>query len=83
MLELELTESIILENARESIDAMHRLKELGVRGLSRETTSDELDAVTAALVGRWFLKGNGEMLGGDEGILIPKPRLAQRRIRGT
>lgn len=58
------------------------LKELGVRGLTKKMTSDELDAVTAALVGRWFLKGSGEMLGCEEGILIPQARLAQRRIRG-
>jgi len=47
------------------------LKKLGLRGLTRKMTSDELDAVTAALVGHWFLTGQGEMLGGDDGILIP------------
>jgi len=47
------------------------LKELGVRGLTEAITSDELDAVTAALVGRWFLLGRGELLGGEEGIVIP------------
>lgn len=47
------------------------LKELGVRGLTEVMTGDELDAVTAALVGRWFLSGRGEMLGGEEGIVIP------------
>jgi len=36
-------------------------------------TGDELDAVTAALVGRWFLLGKGEMIGGAEGIVLPKP----------
>ncbi|UCD51262.1 MAG: hypothetical protein JSW27_01260, partial [Phycisphaerales bacterium] len=50
------------------------LEELGVRGLTTEMTGDELDAVTAALVGRWFLAGRGEMLGGTNGILIPKDR---------
>jgi hypothetical protein len=34
-------------------------------------TGDELDAVTAALVGRWFLLGKGEMLGGENGIVVP------------
>jgi len=48
------------------------LRDLGVRGLTTEMTGDELDAVTAALVGRWFLIGKGEMLGGDEGILVPQ-----------
>jgi predicted nuclease with RNAse H fold len=47
------------------------LEELGVRGLTEAMTGDELDAVTAALVGRWFLLGKGEMLGGEEGILMP------------
>jgi hypothetical protein len=35
-------------------------------------TSDELDAVSAALVGHLFLLGKGEMLGGENGILIPQ-----------
>jgi hypothetical protein len=47
------------------------LKRLGVRGVTEAVTSDELDAVTAALVGRWFLLGQGEMLGGAHGIVIP------------
>ena len=47
------------------------LKRLGVKGLAKAATSDELDAVTAALVGRWFLLGKGEMLGGADGIAMP------------
>jgi predicted nuclease with RNAse H fold len=47
------------------------LKRLGVEGLADSATSDELDAVTAALVGRWFLMGKGEMLGGEGGIMMP------------
>jgi predicted nuclease with RNAse H fold len=47
------------------------LEALGVRGLTEAMTGDELDAVTAALVGRWFLLGKGEILGGAEGILMP------------
>lgn len=47
------------------------LKNLGLRGLKKTATSDELDAATAALVGRWFLSGQGRMLGGKGGILIP------------
>ncbi len=47
------------------------LEALGVRGLTETMTGDELDAVTAALVGRWFLLGKGEILGGTEGILMP------------
>lgn len=47
------------------------LRKLGLRGLKKTATSDELDAATAALVGRWFLLGQGMMLGGKTGILIP------------
>lgn len=47
------------------------LASLGVRGLTEAMSGDELDAVTAALVGRWFLLGKGEMLGGDAGIVVP------------
>lgn len=47
------------------------LERLGVKGLTEAMTGDELDAVTAALVGRWFLLGRGEMLGGEAGILMP------------
>ena len=48
------------------------LEALGVKGLTTAMTSDELDAVTAALVGRHFLLGKGEMLGGAGGILMPR-----------
>lgn len=48
------------------------LRALGVRGLTTEMTGDELDAVTASLVGRWFLGGRGEMIGGEAGIVIPR-----------
>ena len=47
------------------------LQTLGVDGLTEGMTSDELDAVTAALVGQWFLTGKGEMLGNTEGIVMP------------
>ncbi len=47
------------------------LRGLGMKGLPEGLTGDELDAATAALVGRWFLLGKGEMIGGDQGIVIP------------
>lgn len=47
------------------------LRKLGLRGLTETLSGDELDAVTAALIGRWFLLGKGEMLGGEEGIVMP------------
>ena len=48
------------------------LEKLGVKGLTEAMTGDELDGVTAALVGRWFLLGKGEMLGGEAGIVMPR-----------
>jgi hypothetical protein len=51
---------------------MRGLEGLGVKGLTPEMTGDELDAVTAALVGRWLLTGRAEMLGSEEGIAIPE-----------
>ena len=50
---------------------LNGLRKLGLRGLKKPATSDELDAATAALVGRWSLLGQGLMLGGRTGILIP------------
>jgi predicted nuclease with RNAse H fold len=55
-------------------------KKFGLRGLSTKMTSDELDAVTAALVGQFFLMGSGEMLGGEGGILIPIPLAPLKEI---
>ena len=55
------------------------LKKLGVRGLTHAATSDELDAATAALVGRWALSGRAEMLGGEDGICIPSGRLLKKK----
>ncbi|TLY19311.1 MAG: DUF429 domain-containing protein [Nitrospirae bacterium] len=55
------------------------LKKLGVRGLTHAATSDELDAATAALVGRWALSGRGEMLGGENGICIPSGRFLKKK----
>ena len=49
------------------------LEKLGVNGLSKKMTGDELDAVTAALVGRLFLRGKAEVLGNFKqgAIVIP------------
>ena len=47
------------------------LARMGVKGLTGSMTGDELDAVTAALTGLWLLLGKGEMLGGEQGILLP------------
>ena len=47
------------------------LRKLGLRGLRKTATSDELDAATAALVGRWFLLDRAEILGDKDGIVIP------------
>jgi predicted nuclease with RNAse H fold len=54
------------------------LRKLDVRGLRKTATGDELDAATAALVGRWFLLDRGEMLGGKNGIVIPSGRFLNK-----
>jgi len=49
------------------------LEKLGVKGLSIKMAGDELDAVTAALVGNLFLRGKAEVLGSFKrgAIVIP------------
>jgi len=52
------------------------LQRLGVKGLRQKMSGDELDAVTAALVGQWFLRGKAEVLGNFRlgAIIIPYPK---------
>lgn len=49
------------------------LEKLGVKGLNKKMDGDELDAVSAALVGRLFLLGKAEVLGNFKrgAIVIP------------
>jgi len=49
------------------------LEKLGVKGLHQKMNGDELDAVTAALVGQFFLRGKAEVLGNFKrrAIVIP------------
>lgn len=49
------------------------LEKLGVKGLNQKMNGDELDAVTAALVGQFFLRGKAEVLGNFKqgAIVIP------------
>jgi len=49
------------------------LEKLGVKGLHQKMSGDELDAVTAALVGQLFLRGKAEVLGNFKqgAIVIP------------
>ena len=51
------------------------LERLGLKGLATNMNGDELDAVTGALVGRLYLKGEAEVLGNfrEGAIVIPKP----------
>ncbi len=68
---------------QDRIGLLSGLRKLGVRDLKKTATSDELDAATAALVGRWLLVGQGLMLGGDSGILIPAVDGLKVRARVT
>jgi predicted nuclease with RNAse H fold len=58
-------------------DGLSRLRKglegLGIKGLNRKMDGDELDAVTAALVGQLFLIGKAEVLGNFKrgAIVIP------------
>jgi predicted nuclease with RNAse H fold len=49
------------------------LQKLGVKGLNKKMNGDELDAVTAALIGQLFLRGKAEVLGNFKrgAIVIP------------
>jgi predicted nuclease with RNAse H fold len=49
------------------------LEKLGVKGLNKKMGGDELDAITAALVGQSFLRGKAEVLGNFKrgAIVIP------------
>jgi predicted nuclease with RNAse H fold len=51
----------------------HGLQKLGVKGLNKKMSGDELDAVTAVLVGQLFLCGKAEVLGNFKqgAIVIP------------
>jgi predicted nuclease with RNAse H fold len=52
---------------------MNGLKKMGIKGLKKTMNDHELDAITCALTGKYFLDGNGEVLGTiDNGIVMPK-----------
>lgn len=62
------------------------LERLGVKGLNKKMNGDELDAVTGALVGYWYMKGKAEVLGNfkEGAIVIPLPdrkRSTRSRVR--
>ena len=52
------------------------LEKLGIKGLNKKMNGDELDAITAALVGELFLRGKAEVLGNLKrgAIVIPYPQ---------
>ncbi|MEM3482578.1 MAG: DUF429 domain-containing protein [Candidatus Micrarchaeaceae archaeon] len=52
------------------------LLRIGAKGIGIRATGDELDAVTCALVGKYYLEGNYTGLGNkEEGLLImPRPK---------
>jgi predicted nuclease with RNAse H fold len=57
------------------------LEKLGLKGLAKNMNGDELDAVSGALVGRLYLKGQAEVLGNfiEGAIVIPRPVNRRRR----
>lgn len=51
---------------------MNGLKKLGIKGLKKDMSDHELDAVTCALIGKYYLDGKAEVLGTiDNGIVMP------------
>jgi predicted nuclease with RNAse H fold len=52
----------------------HGLSRLGIRGLRRDCSAHELDAATAALVGRLYLQGRAEIYGDFSSGAIVMPR---------
>jgi predicted nuclease with RNAse H fold len=59
---------------QDGLSKLHKgLQKLGVKGLNSKLNGDELDAVTAALVGQLFLRGKAEVLGNFKrgAIVIP------------
>lgn len=59
------------------------LEGLGLKGLTRGMNGDELDAATAALVGRHYLQGRAEVLGSfsQGAIVIPRARRPHSILR--
>jgi len=52
---------------------MDGLKKIGIKGLKKDMSDHELDAVTCALTGKHFLDGKAEVLGTiNNGIVMPK-----------
>lgn len=65
-----------LSRVKHSLSGLKRgLKSLGITGLKKGITADELDAVTAAYVGLLFLKGEAEIYGDFSSgtIIMPFP----------
>jgi predicted RNase H-like nuclease len=52
------------------------LEKLGIKGLNKKMSGDELDAVTAAVVGQLFLGRKAEVLGDFKrgAIIIPNTK---------
>lgn len=51
----------------------HGLRQAGVKGLERPMTADELDAVTCAMAGIAYLRGEHQALGDHQEILMVLP----------
>ncbi|MEM3068499.1 MAG: DUF429 domain-containing protein [Nitrososphaerales archaeon] len=57
---------------QKGIDELKKgLMKIGIKGISKVTSHDELDAITSALVGKMYIEGNYLALGNsDEGLII-------------
>jgi predicted nuclease with RNAse H fold len=65
-----------IPRARRDLQGLRRgLQRLGIKGLKKDISDHELDAVTGALVGLYFLQDKAEIYGNfvEGAILMPKP----------
>jgi hypothetical protein len=70
-----------MPRARKNLAGLREgLIRLGLKGLRKDATGDELDAATGALVGLLFLQGKAEVLGDFRAgaIIMPGPDPARR-----
>lgn len=66
-----------IPRAKRDLEGLRRgLGRLGIRGLPRNCSAHELDATTAALVGRHYLEGRAEIYGDFSSGAIVMPRSA-------
>lgn len=58
---------------QQGLDKLRKgLEKLGIKGLTKDMSDHELDAITSAFVGKLFVEGKTETLGNENGIVMPR-----------